>query len=333
MKKRVRILALVLSLLMLAGCGSAQGQEEQPDSGADQGKEETVPVLTPWEDEDTTDKVKMYFFSVDVESWGDCTYLEFPNGENMLVDTGLPAATALIVERLMDEGVDEIDHLILTHSHSDHVKGLSSILANMKVNHAYYTGYWTTDFTWVERNLTTMGVTQHKVAAGDSFSVGDVKFDVIWPLKEDIAVQCTGASNATNGPGGTVDVNNKSMVFTVTYGNNKAMFTADAYTASQNRMLGIYDASVLDCDILKIAHHGYENAACEAFVAAVSPQYAVSMGTATMNSMVYNHYKKVGCVAYLSWMNGCTYVTMDGTNVTCTPENPEIKEYYQLGVG
>lgn len=339
MKTFVKPLALILSLLMLFGCAAQPGSEEPTTEATEAGtateptqaQTEATQVTEPVDD---TPKVSIRFFSVEnVDSWGDCTYIEFPNGENMLIDTGLPAATAQIVDELLDLGIDHIDHLVLTHSHADHVKGVSSVLANMKVERAYHTGYWTTDFTWVLRDLKGRGVEETILLAGDSFSVGDVKFDILWPTAEDVAGGCSGSTKVEIGPGSTVDVNNKSMVFMMTYGDNSVLFTGDMYTAGQNDILAKYadDLSVLNADILKIAHHGYDNAGNEKFVATVSPEYAVSMGTMTMNSSVYKHYSSIGCTTYFSWMNGNVYVTMDGTSITVTPDDPTILDYYLTG--
>src|SRR5437660_12521543 len=68
----------------------------------------------------------MYF--IDVEG-GHSTLYVSPAGEALLIDTGSPGPRD--VERIMDvinaAGVKQIDQLILTHYHGDHIGGLEAL--------------------------------------------------------------------------------------------------------------------------------------------------------------------------------------------------------------
>ena len=318
-------LSILLMGVLLSGCAAPQETPTPPPSEEPPVQE----VLDP-----DAAKMNVHFFHVDVNDWGDCTYIELPNGENMLIDTGLPAAAAQIANELLDAGVDTIDHLVLSHSHADHVKGLSNFLANMKVGHVYSTGYWTTDFSWVERDLNSLDIPHTQLTAGDRLTIGDVQVDILYPTAADVAEQPGVEASGTDGPGGSVNINGHSMVLKMTYGANSLLFTGDIYKEHQNEILAMYaeDPTMLKADILKIPHHGYDNAGSQEFIQAVSPAYAVSMGTHTMNERVYSYYTDAGCTAYLSWMNGDVQVTMDGSSYVVTPENPEILDYYTVGM-
>src|SRR5437867_12198692 len=52
-----------------------------------------------------------------------------PTGESLLIDTGNPGGrdTDRIMEVLNTAGVKQIDHLILSHYHGDHVGGLQEL--------------------------------------------------------------------------------------------------------------------------------------------------------------------------------------------------------------
>ncbi len=328
-----KILALILALCMLCGCGIKKVTVKAPSKGETQTQleEEKKP-----EKSDDPNAVRMHFFTVaGVDNWGDCTYIEFPNGENMLIDTGLSAATKQIVESLLDDGIDRINHLVFSHGHADHVQGLSNVLGNMTVDHVYSNGYFATDFQWVLRDLESRGVEHTVITAGDQLQIGDVRFDILWPLKANVDVPPQNDTKVQYGPGSTEDMNNSSLLMKMTYGENTALFTGDLYVSGEAAVLKHYanDLTVLKSDFLKIMHHGIETSSSEEFVKAISPSYGVSMGTRTMTNEVYNRYAGVGCEVYMSWMNGNIYVSMDGKKITMTADNPEVADYYKNGTG
>jgi glyoxylase-like metal-dependent hydrolase (beta-lactamase superfamily II) len=69
-------------------------------------------------------------YVVDVEG-GNATLFVAPSGESLLIDTGNGGAGAdrdagRIMEAAKDAGISQIDHLIITHWHGDHVGGCRS---------------------------------------------------------------------------------------------------------------------------------------------------------------------------------------------------------------
>jgi competence protein ComEC len=60
-----------------------------------------------------------------------------PTGESLLTDTGNPGGrdTDRIMEAVQAAGVQKIDHLILTHYHSDHVGGLQELAKRIPIKH------------------------------------------------------------------------------------------------------------------------------------------------------------------------------------------------------
>jgi competence protein ComEC len=60
-----------------------------------------------------------------------------PSGESLLIDTGNPGGrdTDRIMEVVNAAGVKQIDHLILTHYHGDHVGGLQELAKRIPIKH------------------------------------------------------------------------------------------------------------------------------------------------------------------------------------------------------
>lgn len=78
--------------------------------------------------------LKIYF--IDVEG-GQCTLVVTPKGESLLVDTGWPGNDSRDAERIAKQakkaGVKQIDWLLITHYHTDHVGGITTLMDKMKV--------------------------------------------------------------------------------------------------------------------------------------------------------------------------------------------------------
>ena len=65
-------------------------------------------------------------YVIDVEG-GEATLFVSPSGESMLVDTGWPGFDGRDADRIaavaQQAGVDQIDYLLVTHFHTDHMGG------------------------------------------------------------------------------------------------------------------------------------------------------------------------------------------------------------------
>ena len=76
-------------------------------------------------------------YVVDVEG-GNAVLFAAPSGESVLVDTGNGGDGAVrdagrIMAAVRDAGVQQIDHLIITHYHNDHIGGLSELASHISI--------------------------------------------------------------------------------------------------------------------------------------------------------------------------------------------------------
>jgi competence protein ComEC len=76
----------------------------------------------------------MYF--VDTEGGLSALYVS-PTGESLLIDTGNAGGrdTDRIMEIAQTAGVKQIDYLIITHYHSDHIGGLQELAKRIPIKH------------------------------------------------------------------------------------------------------------------------------------------------------------------------------------------------------
>src|SRR6266852_447592 len=76
-------------------------------------------------------------YVVDVEG-GNATLFVSPSHESLLIDTGNAGAAAVrdagrIMEAVKDAGLQQIDHLIITHWHGDHFGGLAELAPQIPI--------------------------------------------------------------------------------------------------------------------------------------------------------------------------------------------------------
>ena len=78
----------------------------------------------------------LLIYSIDVEG-GQSTLVVAPSGASLLIDTGWPNTAgrdpARILAAMHDAGIGKLDHVLITHFHTDHVGGVPDLVKQVKV--------------------------------------------------------------------------------------------------------------------------------------------------------------------------------------------------------
>jgi beta-lactamase superfamily II metal-dependent hydrolase len=259
--------------------------------------------------------------STEPEKWGDCCLIVFPDGQTMLIDSGVTQYGPILVENLRRMGVTKLDHLVITHPHSDHQNGIFSaknqvaggVLDTFPIGQVYHRGGYDSKnlessqlvaTVCAERNLPLQ-----TLDIGDSFQIGEVSVRVLWPQEGTADKDITGVNAAAT--------NDTSVVLRFDYKEHSSLFTGDLYVESEARVMAANDAALLDVDLLKIPHHGSTvTSNSEAFLAAVSPEIAVATGFEVMDSRSLSRFIAVGANVLNDRTYGYIHVATDGSTMT-----------------
>ncbi len=250
---------------------------------------------------DKSDNIAVHFLDV---GQGDSTFIEFPDGRCMLIDTGLSEYSQTVIDSVEEYGYSKLDYVVATHPHADHIGGMSRVISHFDIGEIYMPKASTTTKTF-EKLLTAIddkGMKINTAKAGvQVYSDSSLNIEFLAPVYESYE-----------------KLNNYSAVLKITYGENSFLFTGDAENLSEDEMLANrYDA--LDCDVLKVAHHGSRYSSDTEFLNAVTPDYAV-ISCGNDNSYGHPHKEAVdrlnhcGARLYSTAENGTVTVYCDGND-------------------
>jgi competence protein ComEC len=182
---------------------------------------------------------------------GDAILFEPAGAPAVLVDGG-PAGEGL-ARKLDEAGVSRLGAAIVTHDQSDHAGGIEELLGALPIERLL--------FARLRRELVgeaaAVGAEPVRIAAGQVLRFGRLRLQVLWPLPELLGSVSRGQ-----------DPNQLALVIKARWRHFSMLLAADAEA----------EAVPLDpgpVDILKVAHHGSDDAGLEGLLGRTQPQLAV----------------------------------------------------------
>ena len=251
----------------------------------------------------TKDEVMFRVCVLDVGQ-GDAILLS-QGDHHMLIDTGTATERDELLGALEQYDVGYLEYLLLTHPHEDHTGNARAVLEkyhvaqlltsdNEEEEPAYQLALDVAEQKDCPRNV---------LKRGDSFRLGDAVCEVLLA--------------------GDVDGNNGSVVLRVSFGANAFLFTGDAEADAEAALCYLYDGDSgnrLDCDFLKVGHHGSSTASTELFLGLTTPQFAaISCGTdneyGLPHSTVLDRFATVGTQVDRTDLSGTLVYISDGNEL------------------
>lgn len=222
---------------------------------------------------DEENSLKLYFLDV---GQGDATLIQTPNGKDILIDGG---PNNIIVQKLgeyMSFTNRDIELMILTHPHSDHVTGLVEILERYEIDKILMTGVLHTapDYLAFLELIKKNNIEVEIIDSPREINIDDVIFQMIYPNESFLNQRVE-------------ELNNTSLAFKMVYASTSVMFTGDLEIEEE---LLIQSMVQLKSDIYQAGHHGSINANDRGFVEAVAPKYVIISAGAD-NKFGHPHYR------------------------------------------
>ena len=212
---------------------------------------------------------------VDV-GWGDAHLIETPSGRRIMIDAGsgrnqwmLRAFLEARIHSPSSGGAD-IDHFLVSHLHADHYSGLEDTILKPGGYPGYDVGsvYFSTPYVYSDYAGTysrLKGAARSAGATIEEPETGD--FLDLAPELETLVL------NAGN-PFDDRDENNSSLVLRMSYGDVDFVYTGDAEERLENEIRRRF-AGGLDAVVLKVGHHGRDDATGPSWVSSVAPRVAL----------------------------------------------------------
>lgn len=222
-----------------------------------------------------------------------------------LIDAGDNDKGTTVQKYLMEQGVEKLDYLFLTHNHADHIGGADVIISKFDVDHVYMSADPADSKTY--RDVI------------DALKYRSYK----WEVPEEGQTMMLGAAELSvlASPSGNKNLNNDSIVVKATYGDSSFLFMGDAEFEEEEELLQMFadvDAT-LDVDVLKAGHHGSYTASSSEFIAEVTPQWTViSCGM----DNEYGHPHNTSLYNFADYESDLFRTDIQGT-IVCTTDGVE----------
>src|SRR3989344_734584 len=248
--------------------------------------------------------LKVYFLDV---GQGDAMFIEAPNGNQVLIDGGPDGKVLSGLGKVMSFYDRDIDLVALRHPQEDHAAGLIEVLKKYDVKNILWAeGEYNSPIfgAWREA-VKEESADEIDAVAGKTIDLGaGAILTILFPA-------ASTAGSFVKNP------NDNSVIIMLEYKENRFLFTGDAESATERKLVGM--GTDLKADVLKVGHHGSNTSTTEGFLSEIKPQVAViEVGAKNRyghpRKEVLGRLEKNGIKYYRTDTDGMVEIVRDGNN-------------------
>ena len=204
--------------------------------------------------------IEIYFFDV---GQGDASFIESRDGTQILIDGGPPNKILPKLSSAMDFNDRDLDVLIITHPHTDHISGAIEVLRNYNIGMVIESGvnYHTAEAEEFKKLMNEQKIKRiiiDKPINLKFFNNAEIKF--LYPDKSFAGKILKNAHDAT-------------VISELSYNGKSILFMGDAEKNIEKYL--IEKNLVRDIDVLKAGHHGSKTSTSKEFLLASRPEYSI----------------------------------------------------------
>lgn len=207
---------------------------------------------------------------------GDAILIELASGQNILIDGGPDNLLLARLGQYLPWWERQIDYLVISHFHADHMMGFLELLNKYKVKNILVSDHKPDDFLykmWLEK-VKENNINLSIVSAGEKFIVNK---NVYW--------QVLSADSYHE------DYNQNSVVIKMTINTDNFLLMGDLPSEGEERLLeGDFD---LQAKYLKVGHHGSKYSSSAEFLQVVSPEFCI-IQSGQDNKFGHPHQETIG---------------------------------------
>lgn len=254
------------------------------------------------------------FHLIDVGQ-GDSMLLEMPNQKTILIDGGPPEAAMDLLTYLKKQNVSQIDLLVVTHPHIDHIGGLLPVMKKFPVQQIIDSGKIHSTKTYQE---------YIKYIIDENIPIIFAKQDQFIAIDPEVSMQIL------NIPEPNKTINESSLALHVEYEDVNLLLLADINQEQEKELVKKHH---LSADIVKIAHHGSQTSTAMKFLQEVQPDvalisYALDNEFDHPHQQVIDRLLKLNTKIYSTALHGNIVIFIDGQQFTVNTDKKLGLETY-----
>ncbi len=221
------------------------------------------------------------------------------HGEVLVIDGGNREDSDIMYTIMKRNNIKKVKAMIATHSHEDHVGGLSGVFETSLVDTVYVPN--TEDvskvFTTFKQKASNNGAVMVIPETNDEFMIGEAKVTFL-SLNKDYGD----------------NINNSSLCVRIDYGETSFLWMGDAEKEVENDLLD----SNIKANVLKVGHHGSNTSSTMEFLQRVQPDLSIiSVGKNNSYGLphqeVLQRYKELGLKVFRTDELGDIRLVSDGS--------------------